>query len=127
MDRHEFSGKLSWLATLTFEQRKKVRQELDQIDEFMASMNLIDRSFSERPKCPWCEGEKVVRWGKSHGLGRWRCKKCRKTFNALTGTPLARLRMKHRWLEYGKGTSKNLAISPPSVRIVGVGGMIGVF
>ncbi len=116
MDRHEFSGKLSWLATLTFEQRKKVRLEIDHIDEFLASMNLIDGSFAERPKCPWCEHEKVIRWGKSHGLGRWRCKKCHKTFNALTGTQLARLRMKRRWLEYGRAMVEGLSVRKAAVR-----------
>ena len=42
------------------------------------------------------------RWGISNGMQRYRCKSCLKTFNAATGTPLARLRKKEKWLEYSK-------------------------
>jgi hypothetical protein len=41
-----------------------------------------------------------VRWGAAHGLPRYRCLSCRRTFNILTNTPLARLRNKERWLTY---------------------------
>jgi len=36
----------------------------------------------------------------AHGLQRYRCVPCGRTFNALTGTPLARLRHKALWIEY---------------------------
>ena len=39
-------------------------------------------------------------------MRRFRCKKCGKSFNALTGTPLARLRKKERWLEFGRSLSE---------------------
>ena len=42
----------------------------------------------------------MVRNGAAHGLQRYKCRGCRKkTFNALTATSLARLRMKGKWLE----------------------------
>jgi transposase-like protein len=47
--------------------------------------------------CPHCGQAKVVRWGKASGLPRYRCKTCAHTFNTLTKTPLARLRMKEKW------------------------------
>lgn len=47
--------------------------------------------------CPHCGGSDVVRWGKVSGLPRYRCKACARTFNALTKTPLAKLRMKEKW------------------------------
>src|SRR5271156_4444907 len=47
--------------------------------------------------CPHCGGRSLQRWGHSHGLPRYRCNACRRSFNALTGTPLARLRRKGRW------------------------------
>jgi hypothetical protein len=34
------------------------------------------------------------------GLQRYRCRECKRTFNALTGTPLANLRKKALWLDY---------------------------
>ena len=47
--------------------------------------------------CPHCENRDVVRWGTASALPRYRCKACRRTFNALTKTPLANLRMKDKW------------------------------
>lgn len=50
--------------------------------------------------CPHCASDQTVRWGAAHGLPRFRCLTCRRTFNSLTNTPLARLRNKERWLTY---------------------------
>jgi transposase-like protein len=47
--------------------------------------------------CPHCDNRDVVRWGQASDLPRYRCKACRRTFNALTKTPLAKLRMKDKW------------------------------
>ena len=47
--------------------------------------------------CPHCENSDVVRWGHASDLPRYRCKSCKRTFNALTKTPLANLRMKDKW------------------------------
>jgi transposase-like protein len=47
--------------------------------------------------CPHCRGREIVRWGQSDAMPRYRCKSCRRTFNALTKTPLAHLRMKDKW------------------------------
>ena len=51
----------------------------------------------DRRGCPHCDSREVVRWGQSDALPRYRCKACRRTFNALTKTPLAHLRMKEKW------------------------------
>jgi transposase-like protein len=47
--------------------------------------------------CPHCATHDVVCWGQASALPRYRCKACRRTFNALTKTPLAKLRMKDKW------------------------------
>ena len=65
--------------------------------------------------CSHCSSDRVVRWGAAHGLPRYRCLACRRTFNILTNTPLARLRNKERWLTYvgtmfeGKSIRKSAA------------------
>ncbi|MGH7042912.1 MAG: IS1595 family transposase [Acetobacteraceae bacterium] len=51
----------------------------------------------DRTGCPHCDSHDVVRWGKASSLPRYRCKGCRRTFNALTKTPLAHLHKKERW------------------------------
>jgi transposase-like protein len=47
--------------------------------------------------CPHCDHRDVVRWGQASDLPRYRCKACSRTFNALTKTPLANLRLKDKW------------------------------
>jgi transposase-like protein len=48
--------------------------------------------------CPHCNSRHVVHWGQASALPRYRCKGCQRTFNALTKTPLAHLRMKDKWV-----------------------------
>ena len=52
--------------------------------------------------CPHCAHRDVVRWGKASQLPRYRCKACSRTFNALTKTPLANLRLKEKWAEQAR-------------------------
>ena len=40
----------------------------------------------EAQGCPHCAGREIVGWGRSHGLLRFRCKSCGRTFNGLTKT-----------------------------------------
>jgi transposase-like protein len=56
----------------------------------------------DRQGCPHCAGREIIAWGRSHGLLRFRCKSCGRTFNALTKTPMARLRKKERWLDHAR-------------------------
>ena len=53
------------------------------------------------PRCGHCGSDQAARWGSAHGLARFRCRDCRRTFNALTGTSLARLRHRAQWLTFG--------------------------
>jgi transposase-like protein len=50
--------------------------------------------------CPHCGCKRTHRCGQASGLQRFRCLGCRKSYNALTGTPLARLRLRRHWLTY---------------------------
>ena len=52
--------------------------------------------------CPHRAGREVIAWGGSSGLSRFGCKSCGRTFNALTKTPMARLRKKDRWLDQAR-------------------------
>ena len=52
--------------------------------------------------CPHCQHDQLGKWGYASGLRRWKCKGCNKTFNILTNTPLARLRLKEKWADNAK-------------------------
>ena len=58
------------------------------------------KTHDAAPPCTHCSSHHVVHWGAAHGLPRYRCLGCKRTFNILTNTPLARLRNKERWLTY---------------------------
>jgi transposase-like protein len=60
---------------------------------------LIEAAASGRP-CPRCGCARVHRCGQASGLQRFRCLGCGRSHNALTGTPLARLRKKECWLTF---------------------------
>ena len=61
---------------------------------------LIDQIARDTMACPRCDSRQFGRHGFANGLQRYRCRACAKTFNGLTGTPLARLRLKDKWLNY---------------------------
>ncbi len=52
------------------------------------------RADKRLPPCPHCRASTVIRYGKNRGRQRYRCRACGRTFNAFTGTFLARLRHK---------------------------------
>lgn len=60
---------------------------------------LIEQGAASRG-CPHCGGPRVHKCGRASGLQRFRCLACRRSYNGLTGTPLARLRKKECWLPY---------------------------
>ena len=71
---------------------------------------LIEKSVSEAPHCPHCKSETVACNGTAAGLQRFKCRDCAKTFNALTGTPLARLRMKGKWVNQAEALCEGLTL-----------------
>ena len=67
----------------------------------MSSRPVAAEAPSGRPlRCAHCVSERFVGWGAAHGLPRYRCMDCKRTFNILTNTPLAHLRNRERWLTY---------------------------
>ena len=65
-----------------------------------AAIILIEQTAQADLHCPACRATHFHRHGQAHGLQRYRCVSCGKTFNALTGTPLAHLHHKTQWLAY---------------------------
>ena len=62
-----------------------------------ASIAQLGQCRVDSAGCPHCDSGDVVRWGRASDLPRYRCKSCLRTFNALSKTPLAKLRMKAKW------------------------------
>jgi transposase-like protein len=73
----------------------------------------------ESQGCPHCAGREIVAWGRANALARYRCKSCGRTFNALTKTPMARLRKKERWLDHAKAMIEGTSLAK-AARLCGI-------
>ena len=102
MKTEEFQALTAEIEKLTPHQRKLLSQRLDKIQNVQAVNTLIEGRVATASECPKCGHNRIARWGSASGLQRYRCVACKATFNALTGTPLARLRKKDKWLDYAQ-------------------------
>jgi transposase-like protein len=81
------------------------------------SVELIEQCALQRGNCPHCQCAGLVRNGRADGLQRFKCRSCGKTFNALTGTPLARLRYKGKWLDQAAALAEGLTVHQAAQRL----------
>jgi len=79
-------------------------------------LDLIERTAGT-PPCPHCHCARVHRCGQASGLQRWRCLACARSFNALTGTPLARLRKRELWLPYSCCVLDSLTVRKAAAQV----------
>lgn len=109
MLRKDFKNLLSSLEFLTHFQRQKLLAQVRD-NSGNSSIKLVESHSQDTNLCPHCGGVHLSRWGRSHGLQRYRCKECKKTFNALTGSSLSRLRHKELWLSYSQCLQEGMSI-----------------
>ena len=88
-------------APLSSTELARLRDWIDSIRDPAECLTLIESAAAGRP-CPHCACARLHRSGFASGLQRYRCLGCRRSFNALTGTPLARLRKRELWLPFIK-------------------------
>ena len=79
----------------------------------------IEARFAATPCCPHCRSTAVYKWGSANGLRRYRCKinDCGKTFNALTGTPLAQLHKRELWGAHAQALVDGISLRKVAERI----------
>lgn len=108
-----------WLAEadgLTPHQRQRAIEALTAPDLERASHDVIEERIADEQRCPRCGIPGAARHGIANGLQRYRCNHCHRTFNALTGTPLAGLRKKEKWLEYAEALKDGMTIEKAAKR-----------
>ena len=81
-----------------------------------ASLAALGQRRVDSVGCPHCDNRDVVRWGQASALPRYRCKACRRTFNVLTKTPLANLRMKDKWAAQTEAMIEGVSIAKAARR-----------
>ena len=89
---------LKQLENLTYIQSKQAEDILHK----KYSLENLEDVTGHIDACPYCQSTSFYKWGVRANLQRYRCNSCRKTFNSLTNTPLARLRHKEVWIDYTK-------------------------
>src|SRR5699024_1422926 len=95
MDERKFNDWLGDLPVLTATQKQRLEAALANADPELGVARELDAMGVTQ--CPHCATGAPVRYGHASGLQRYKCHACRRTFNVLTGTPLARLRHKEAW------------------------------
>lgn len=70
----------------------------------------IKSRFKYSIVCPHCGSSKTVKYGFFNGEQRYRCKECKKTFNAFTGTILSWSHYKDKWGSYMDIISKDMSL-----------------
>ena len=110
MEHKKFTEILGLAGDFTAEQAEKFQKALENKDNLDEIYGLIESSFAKHKKCPHCHSENMWRWGHASGLQRYRCKDCQKTYNALTGTPLAHLHKKEEWLAFARTLDDSLSV-----------------
>jgi transposase-like protein len=99
MQARQFEQFLQRLSSLTRRQRDRLLTLLQSAAGLDRALEVIEQP-GKTPCCPHCRADAPYRHGHANGLQRYRCRICSRTFNALSGTPLARLRHKARWIDY---------------------------
>lgn len=98
VDATELKDWLSSVPRLTARQKTEVIKLLGTGADEAQVRSLVESRLAALPGCPRCGDAHVVRNGSASGLQRYKCRACSRSFNALTATPLARLRLKAKWL-----------------------------
>ena len=100
MDACTFDSLLSQMAQLSRHQCARVLALLKPRVDQTNTVDVLQAAVAGKLCCPSCQGTRLYRHGEANGLQRFRCRDCGRTFNCLTGTPLARLRHKDKWRDY---------------------------
>lgn len=96
----QFKKWFARLAALNVPQRLQTLAALHPAACLDRVLALIDQAGAAVRRCPGCDCDRYHRHGQAGGLQRYRCRACGRTYNDLSGTPLARLRKREKWLEY---------------------------
>lgn len=111
-----FQALVAQLGELSEVQRSALLVALKRKLPVAEAVDLIDTRFKADPCCGHCGSKAVGKWASQNGLARYRCKDCGRTFNALTGTPLAQLHRRDAWLAYAQALVDGVSLRKAATR-----------
>lgn len=110
MENSTFQTLLALVDDFTDDQRETFKKALDGECDFEKVVMILDNRLLAKGECRFCKSKNVKKWGRQSGLQRVRCADCGKSYNALTGTPLAHLRKKQEWLKMAAALKEGLSV-----------------
>ena len=114
MRRHELNAVFRAIEEMSCSQRRQLIAQLKTVQAAEEAHRIVEERLPWLATCPHGCGLHVVRNAVARGLQRYKCRDCGRTFNALTGTPLARLRYRERWLNQAQVLIDGLSIAKAS-------------
>lgn len=117
MRKREMARLMGMLDGLTRSQRRELASELAAREAKVSSVEIVEKEMPARPDCVHCGSRQVAKHGHSSGLQRFKCRGCGKTFNSLSGTPLARLHLRGKWLGHAEALRDGLSLNQVAARL----------
>ena len=105
------------LSKLTSGQRKIMAAELAALESRPEAASIVESRLDKACSCPHCKAERIVKNGNARGLQRYLCRDCGRTFCALTGTPLAGLHMRGKWLAQAEALNVGMTLTEVSEKL----------
>lgn len=116
MNAQDYQVFVEQLNALTPAQRDALLAALKSKASSDDALALIETRFAADPVCGHCGAKRFGTWGHATGLRRYKCKDCHRTFNALTGTPLAQLHCREKWLAYAAAMVDGVSLRKAAAR-----------
>lgn len=116
MKSPEFQALIEQLDELSEAQRAALKAALRSKGSTNDALALIETQFAADPSCGHCRSKQFGTWGHASGLRRYKCKDCGRTFNALTGTPMAQLHKRDAWLAYARALVDRVSLRKAAKR-----------
>ena len=114
----EISRLLQEIQKVPVEDISKVKEAVARREGDVESLLMLQERTESVKCCPHCGCVEIVKNGTKNGKQRFWCKGgCGATFNALTGTPLARLRMPEKHIENARCMVEHLSIPKAAERL----------
>lgn len=116
MKSQDFQTFVEQLGELSEVQRSALLAALNAKGSTNEALALIETRFASEPCCGHCGSKHFGTWGHANALRRYKCKDCGRTFNALTGTPLAQLHRRDAWLAYARALVDGVSLRKAAKR-----------
>lgn len=117
MRQQQMARLMGRLPALTHHQRQALMQALEALSARDLASAVAQARIGEHPACPHCASTHIVKNGSASGLQRYKCRQCQRTFNALSGTPLAHLHLRGKWAAHASALSQGLTLSQVARRL----------